>query len=62
MWDLMQRLARDSRGATAVEYGLILSLIVVAIMGALILFGNRTIGMWTNVATTVASAAAVRAW
>jgi len=55
MWDLMHRLARDSKGATAVEYGLILSLIVVAMMGALVLFGNSAISMWTNVATTVAN-------
>ena len=56
MWDLMHRLTRDSKGATAIEYGLIVSLIIVGLMGALLLFGNRAIGMWTNVATTVASA------
>lgn len=55
MWDLILRLARDSKGATAVEYGLIVSIIVVGTMGAFTLFGNRAIGMWTNVATMVAN-------
>ena len=55
MWDLMHRFARDSRGATAIEYGLIVSLVVIGMMGALLLFGDRAIGMWTNVATVVAA-------
>jgi pilus assembly protein Flp/PilA len=41
------------RGATAVEYGLILALIVLAIMGAVSNVANKTIGMWNNVATEV---------
>lgn len=56
MWELIHRLARDSKGATAVEYGLIVSLIIIGTMGALILFGNRAISMWTNVATVVSNA------
>lgn len=55
MQGLMRRFARDGKGATAVEYGLIVSLIVVAIIGALVLFGTNAINMWTNVATVVAS-------
>lgn len=46
-------LLRDQRGATAVEYGLITALIVIAIIGALQTFSNRMIGMWGYVATTV---------
>ncbi|WP_150295441.1 Flp family type IVb pilin [Sphingobium estronivorans] len=41
------------RGATAVEYGLILALICLAIIGALSSVANKTIGMWNNVATEV---------
>lgn len=41
------------RGATAVEYGLILALICLAIIGALSNVANKTIGMWNNVATEV---------
>ena len=41
------------RGATAVEYGLILALVVLAIMGAVSTVANKTINMWNNVATEV---------
>ena len=49
-------LLRHVRGATAIEYGLIVSLIVVAIIGALQLFAGKTISMWGNVSTAVQSA------
>ncbi len=47
------RLSRDRRGATAVEYALIVALIVVAMIGALSGVANRTISMWNNVSTQV---------
>jgi pilus assembly protein Flp/PilA len=47
------RLIRDERGATAVEYGLILLLMVLAMIAGLSAFANTTIGMWNNVATDV---------
>jgi pilus assembly protein Flp/PilA len=47
------KLKRDERGATAVEYGLILALIVLAMLGALIGLANKSIEMWGNIATTV---------
>ena len=50
------RLARDARGATALEYGLILALVVLAMFGALQLLPGATIGMWGNVSTKVVSA------
>jgi pilus assembly protein Flp/PilA len=49
-------LFRDSKAATAIEYGLILALIVLAIMGALVALGDVTIGMWNNVSTKVQNA------
>jgi pilus assembly protein Flp/PilA len=42
----LRRLRSDKRGATAIEYGLIVSLIVVAIMGALSNLGGGANGMW----------------
>jgi pilus assembly protein Flp/PilA len=49
------RLARCQRGATAVEYGLIIAMIVLAMIAALNNVANKTIGMWNNVATEVTS-------
>ena len=42
-------LARNERGATAIEYGLIAALIVVALVGALGQLGGGAMGMWTRV-------------
>jgi pilus assembly protein Flp/PilA len=49
----LRALARNSRGATAVEYGLIAGLIVVGILGSVTFFADRSIGMWNNVANRV---------
>ncbi|HJT39687.1 MAG TPA: Flp family type IVb pilin [Sphingobium sp.] len=46
-------LLRCERGATAVEYALILALVVLAMIAALSNVATRTIGMWNNVATEV---------
>ena len=43
---MLRRLRSDKRGATAIEYGLIVSLIVVAIIGALSALGGGAGGMW----------------
>ncbi|WP_298401488.1 Flp family type IVb pilin [Sphingobium sp.] len=48
-WGLM----RCERGATAVEYALIIAMIVLAMLAALNNVANRTTGMWNNVATEV---------
>lgn len=44
----LHRLLRDRRGATAIEYGLIVSLIVIAIIGGMQSFGNASAGMWAD--------------
>lgn len=49
------RIFRDIRGATAVEYGLILALIFLAIVGAIGTFSATTINMWTDVSEKVSS-------
>lgn len=46
-------LMRCERGATAVEYGLILALICLAMIAALSNVASKTTGMWNNVATEV---------
>ncbi len=43
------------RGATAVEYGLIAALIVVAMIGGLQTLGGGTNGMWGKVSNVVAT-------
>lgn len=44
---------RCERGATAVEYALILAMIVLVMITALTNVANKTIRMWNNVATEV---------
>lgn len=46
---------RCERGATAVEYGLIIALIVLAMITALTNVANKTTNMWNNVSTEVTS-------
>jgi pilus assembly protein Flp/PilA len=50
---MLRRLSRDNRGATAIEYGLIAALIVVAMMGGLSALGGGAGGMWTKINNTV---------
>jgi pilus assembly protein Flp/PilA len=50
------RIYKDERGATAVEYGLILALIFLAMVGAVSMFATVTTEMWTNVAEEVRDA------
>ncbi|MXO49134.1 Flp family type IVb pilin [Erythrobacter vulgaris] len=52
----LKRLERDERGATAVEYGLILALIFLALVGAVEAFGQETIEMWNNISSEVQAA------
>ncbi len=49
----LRRLCRDDRGATAIEYGLIVALIGVAIMAALGNLGGGVGGMWTKLNNAV---------
>ncbi len=56
MADRTSTLLQDERGATAVEYGLIVSLIVIAMMGALIQVAGTTTEMWDNISDKVTNA------
>ena len=54
--EMLRRLCRDERGATAIEYGLVVGLIAVACIGAFELMGGGAGGMWTNISTRVIGA------
>ena len=50
------QLSRNSDGATAVEYGLLLSLMVLALLCALGATGDRTEEKWDGVAANIVNA------
>jgi pilus assembly protein Flp/PilA len=50
------RLVRETRAATAVEYGLIVALIFLAILVGVVSLANTTVGMWNDVQTSVSGA------
>ena len=52
----LKRLVSDQRAATAVEYGLIASMIVVVIMVSVRGVATETNVMWTRVGSTMAAA------
>ena len=49
----LNRLVRDSRGATAIEYGLIAALIAVAAIGAMSALGGKLTNTFSNVSNNV---------
>ena len=49
----LRKLRADKRGATAIEYGLIAALIVVAMMAGLSSLGGGAGGMWTKLKNAV---------
>lgn len=56
MRKLIKNLLADRSGATAVEYGLILAMIFLAMIGAVSGAGNEIIRTWNTVSTTSADA------
>ncbi|MFA5968387.1 MAG: Flp family type IVb pilin [Sphingomonas sp.] len=57
MTAFLRTLLASTRAATAVEYGLIVSLIVIVMVTALVDLGSTTSSMWNNVSSKVVSAA-----
>jgi pilus assembly protein Flp/PilA len=53
---LFKKLLRDNRGATAIEYGLIASLIVIAIIGAVSAVADEQNGLWAIVEQNITTA------
>ncbi|MEE9433562.1 MAG: Flp family type IVb pilin [Sphingorhabdus sp.] len=54
--ETIRRIARCEQGATAIEYGLIVALIAVAIIAAIISLGGTTGNMWNTVSAEVVEA------
>jgi len=52
-YNVTDRLKKEEKGATAVEYGLLVGLIAVAIIGALIVLGPQLSGLFTSVSTGI---------
>ena len=53
-----QRLGKATKGATAVEYGLLVALIAAVIIAAVTLFGGNLSNLFNKVATTISGNAA----
>jgi pilus assembly protein Flp/PilA len=49
----LRRLPKDQKGATAIEYGLIVALIAIMMMGGLRALGGGAGGMWSNISSQV---------
>ena len=47
------KLLKDERGVSAVEYGLIVALVVLAMLAALVQVATATTTMWNNVSDSV---------
>jgi pilus assembly protein Flp/PilA len=56
MLELIRRIKRCENGATAVEYGLIVSLIVIAIVASMGQFGSSSQSMWNGVSNKIINA------
>jgi pilus assembly protein Flp/PilA len=56
MRNAIARFLRDETGATAIEYGLIISLIVVVILTALTAFGGTSTGIFNTAMDSLRSA------
>jgi pilus assembly protein Flp/PilA len=52
---MLRKLRVNERGATAIEYGLICSLIVIAMMGGLQALGGGVGGAWGKLSQNMAS-------
>lgn len=50
------KLVTDVRGATAIEYGLIVALIVIVVVAGISQLGSQNGGLWGNLSTTTGNA------
>ncbi len=52
----LSRFLRDESGATAIEYGLIIALVFLTILGALTAFGNATSDLFNGAMNAIRTA------
>ena len=52
----LQRLVRNCRGATSIEYGLIVALVVLAMLAALRGVADENTGLWARIKADVLAA------
>jgi pilus assembly protein Flp/PilA len=53
--NFFKRLLRDTRGGTAIEYGLIVALVVIAILASLQSVADENTGLWAMVTSNVSA-------
>jgi pilus assembly protein Flp/PilA len=53
MLELIRNFAKCQKGATAVEYGLIVSLLVIAMLAALGNVADTTTGIWNSISNEI---------
>ena len=58
MKSFLTSLLRNKRGATAIEYGLICALIVIAVISAIRALGTENGGAWTTMSSKAVNAMA----
>ena len=54
--DFSSRFARDNRGATAIEYGLIATLVAVGALGGMMALGGGVSGSWGQTSSKLTDA------
>ena len=54
----LKRLLRNRKGGTAIEYGLIASLVVIAMIASFVELANTTTSTWGNINAKMAAARA----
>lgn len=52
----LRTLARDQRGATAIEYGLIIAMIFLAMLGAVVALGSEDKSLYEQISSTAVGA------
>lgn len=55
-WYYLPALRKDTRGVTALEYGILAGLIAVVIIGAVTTLGTNLTAVFTNISTKLAPA------
>lgn len=57
MFKLLRKLGKDTKGATAIEYGLIAALVAVAAIGAMTALGSALTNIFNSASTELNTAA-----